>query len=98
MSAKDDFFKQVFESYFHNVLIELLPKVMKNVLSEPSILKQQDMIPLCKAVESYDLSRKTFYNYHDRGYITLRTSGGKTFVSMSELENHIRSHPLPRKE
>jgi hypothetical protein len=49
-----------------------------------------------EATRRYNICRRTIYNYHKRGYITLCSSEGKTFVSIRELENHIRKNPLGR--
>jgi ACT domain-containing protein len=95
MNFKDEFIKELMENYFQKSLMELLPNVVQESLNK-SVIKQE-FISLNQAIEKYDLSRRTLYNYHERKYITLHTSEGKTFVSILELEDHIRKNPLPRK-
>jgi ACT domain-containing protein len=95
MNFKDEFLKEIFESYFQKSLRELLPAVLTESMKKSVVT--QEFISLNRAVKKYDLSRRTLYNYHERKYITLHTTEGKTFVSIVELEEHIRKHPLPRK-
>ena len=95
MNLKDEFLKEVFESYFQKALGELLPALLSESIKKTVIT--QEFISLNKAIKKYDLSRRTLYNYHERKYITLHTTEGKTFVSIVELEDHIRKNPLPRK-
>lgn len=92
----DDIFRQVFVSCLQKSLSELLPNAMKEAIASSMVFQTQDFISLARAIKRYNLCRKTFYNYHRKGYITLHSSEGKTFVSVMELENHIRKHPLPR--
>lgn len=95
MNIKDEFLREVFENYFQKSLGELLPSVLKESIRKSVIT--QEFISLNRAVKKYNLSRRTLYNYHERKYITLHTTEGKTFVSIIELEDHIRKNPLPRK-
>lgn len=95
MNIKDEFLKEVFESYFQKAFGELLPALLSESIKKTVIT--QEFISLNKAIKKYNLSRRTLYNYHERKYITLHTTEGKTFVSITELENHIRRNPLPRK-
>ena len=95
MNIKDEFLKQLFENYFQKSLGELLPTILKESIKKTVV--RQEFISLNKAIKKYNLSRKTLYNYHERKYITLHTTEGKTFVSVIELEDHIRKNPLPRK-
>ena len=97
MDFRDKMMKEVFETYFKNVLSELLPNAVSEAITSSNIMKRQEFISLNRAIKRYNLSRKTFYNYHQRGYITLHSSEGKTFVSVIDLENHIKNNPLPRK-
>lgn len=97
MAFKDQMMKEVFEIYFKNVLSELLPDAINKAIKSSAVMKRQEFISLSRAIKRYNLSRKTFYNYHQRGYITLHSSEGKTFVSVTDLENHIKNNPLPRK-
>ena len=97
MAFKDQILKEVFETYFKNVLSDLLPNAISEAITSSTLLKRQEFISLSRAIRRYNLSRKTFYNYHQRGYITLHSSEGKTFVSVTDLESHIKSNPLPRK-
>ena len=95
MNFKDEFLKEVFENYFQRSIGELLPKMLSESLQKSVIT--QEFISLNSAIKKYNLSRRTLYNYHKRKYITLHTTEGKTFVSIIELEEHIRKNPLPRK-
>lgn len=95
MNTKDDIIKQVFRSCIHNALSDLLPGALEEALRSGA-LKAQEFISLNRATKKYNLCRKTLYNYHRKGYITLHSSEGKTFVSIRDLENHIRNNPLPR--
>lgn len=92
----DDIFRQVFMSCLQKALSDLLPNAIREAVSSSMICKTQDFISIGRAIKRYNLCRKTFYNYHRKGYITLHSTEGKTFVSVMELENHIRKHPLPR--
>lgn len=95
MNIKDEFLKEILGNYFQEALRMLLPTVLTESIKK--VLITQEFISLNKAMKKYNLSRRTLYNYHDRKYITLHTTEGKTFVSMRELEDHIRKNPLPRK-
>lgn len=95
MNIKDEFLREVFEKYFQKSLGELLPTILRDSIKKSVV--RQEFISLNKAIKKYNLSRRTLYNYHERKYITLHTTEGKTFVSIVELEEHIRKNPLPRK-
>lgn len=95
MNAKDEFLKEIFEGFFRKSLTDLLPTVLKESIKKSVV--SQEFISINRAVKKYNLSRRTLYNYHERKYITLHTTEGKTFVSIVELEDHIRKNPLPRK-
>ena len=95
MNVKDEFLKELLANYFQKSLSELLPTVLKASI-EKSVVTQE-FISLNCAIKKYNLSRRTLYNYHQRQYITLHSTEGKTFVSIIELEDHIRRNPLPRK-
>ena len=88
MNIKDEFLKAIFENYFQKSLGELLPTVLKESIKKSVIT--QEFISLNRAIKKYNLSRRTLYNYHERKYIILHTTEGKTFVSIIELEDHIR--------
>jgi ACT domain-containing protein len=95
MNIKDEFLKEVFENYFQKSLGELLPTILTESIKKSVV--RQEFISLNKAIKKYNLSRRTLYNYHERKYITLHTTEGRTFVSIVEIEDHIRKNPLPRK-
>lgn len=95
MNIKDEFLKELFENYFQKSLGELLPTLLAESIRKSMV--RQEFISLNKAIKKYNLSRRTLYNYHERKYITLHTTEGKTFVSIVELEQHIRKNPLPRR-
>jgi ACT domain-containing protein len=96
MDFSKHFLKELFESYMQNTFAKVLPQIVKETLSHDALAARQEFIALDEACRRYSLSRKTLYNYHKRKYITLRSSEGKTFVSILELEEHIRRNPLPR--
>lgn len=75
---------------------ELLPSLLKEVLLSNELFVGQDFVSIEEATRRYSICRRTIYNYHKRGYITLCSSEGKTFVSIREIENHIRKNPLAR--
>lgn len=79
-----------------NSFAKVLPEIVKEALAHDAIVARQEFIGLDEACKRYNLSRKTLYNYHKKKYITLCSSEGKTFVSIFELEAHIRKNPLPR--
>lgn len=95
MNIRDEFLREVFENYFQKSLGEVLPAILAESIKKSVV--RQEFISLNKAIKKYNLSTRTLYNYHQRKYITLHTTEGKTFVSMVELEEHICKNPLPRK-
>lgn len=97
MKLDDKVLKEILETYFQSSFGNILSAVVQDVVSNNKLFVGQDFIPLKEAMRRYQLSRRTMYNYHCKKYITLYTSEGKTFVSLSELENHIKCNPLPRK-
>jgi ACT domain-containing protein len=76
------------------MLLEVMPTVIEGVISKFP-LTSQEFISIEDAASRYHLSKRTFYNYHKRHYITLRSTEGRTFVSIIELENHIKNNPIP---
>jgi ACT domain-containing protein len=96
MDLPKQFIRELFDNYLQNSFAKILPGIVKEALSHDALVKRQEFIALDEACKRYSLSRKTLYNYHKRKYITLCSSEGKTFVSIFELEAHIRKNPLPR--
>jgi ACT domain-containing protein len=96
MEFSKQFFKEMFGSYLETAFSNLLPGILKEALNKNDLLVGQDFVSLEEAVRRYNLCKKTLYNYHNKRYITLHSSEGKTFVSIRELETHIRKNPLPR--
>lgn len=96
MEMSEQFLRRVIGDYFKSEFTKILPEVIKDVVKSNPLFAGQEFVHIQTAMERYNLSRKTIYNYHKRGYITLHTTEGKTFVSILELEVHIRNHPLPR--
>lgn len=96
MNLQDDHSKEAFGTYIQNALSDLISEALDKAVRSSALFTAQDFISLKRATKKYDLCRKTLYNYHTRGYITLHSSEGKTFVSVKDLENHIRQNPLPR--
>ena len=97
MELSEQFLKKVIGDYFKSEFTKILPEIIKDVVKSNPLFVGQEFISIQTAMERYNLSRKTIYNYHNRGYILLHTTEGKTFVSVLELETHIRNHPLPKK-
>jgi hypothetical protein len=96
MDFSRQLFKEMLGSFLESKFSEILPALITEALHRSDLLIGQDFISLEDAAKRYDLCRKTFYNYHNKGYITLHSSEGKTFVSIRELEAHIKKNPLPR--
>lgn len=90
----DRILAQLLEESLQRTLREIMPNVIKDIISKYP-LASQEFIAIEEAASRYHLSKRTFYNYHKRHYITLRSTEGKTFVSIIELENHIKNNPIP---
>jgi ACT domain-containing protein len=88
--------KEMLTAYFETSFSKLLPQAISDALNRNDLLICQNFVSIDEAIRRYNLCRKTLYNYHNKGYITLHSSEGKTFVPINELEAHIRKHPLPR--
>ncbi len=95
MDFREQFVREIFESYFTRSFTRILPALIKTAIQD-SNLHRQEFVPIKLVSTQYDVSLRTLYNYHKKGYITLRTTERKTFVSVFELEEHIRKHPVPR--
>jgi ACT domain-containing protein len=95
-----DFSKQLIKdmlgAYLETTFSKVLPSLISEALQGNDLFVAQDFVSIDEATRRYNLCRKTLYNYHNKGYITLHSSEGKTFVSIRELEAHIRKNPLPR--
>lgn len=96
MEFSKQLFKEMLGNYLETAFSALLPSIIKEALHKNDLLIGQDFIPIQEAAKRYNLCRKTIYNYHNKHYITLHSSEGKTFVSIRELEAHIKKNPLPR--
>lgn len=97
MDLREQFIRELLESYLSKTLNKTIPMAIRTALKDhSSALTRQEFIPLKQAREQYGISHRSLYNYHRKGYITLRTTEGKTFVSVFELEDHIRKHPIAR--
>lgn len=95
MDLREQFVREIFESYFTRSFTRVLPSLIKTAIQE-SHLQRQEFLPIKQVSKQFNISLRTLYNYHNKGYITLRTTERKTFVSIFELEEHIRQHPVPR--
>jgi hypothetical protein len=95
MDLREQYVKEIFEGYFTRSFTRILPPLIRAAIRE-SNLHRQEFIPISQICKQYDISKKTLYNYHNKGYITLRTTERKTYVSVFELEEHIRKHPIQR--
>lgn len=96
MDFSKQLLKEMLGSYLESKFSDILPELITKALQGSDLWIGQDFISLDEASKRYSLCRKTLYNYHNRGYITLHSSEGKTFLSIRELEAHIKNHPLPR--
>jgi ACT domain-containing protein len=96
MEFSKQLIKEMLGNYLQTTFSQVLPEIIKESLKNSDLLIAQDFVCLEEATSRFHLCRKTLYNYHNKGYITLHSSEGKTFVSIRELEAHIRKHPLPR--
>jgi ACT domain-containing protein len=88
--------KEMLGAYFETTFSKILPELLAEALKGNDLFVAQDFVSIEEATRRYNICRKTLYNYHNKQYITLHSSEGKTFVSIRELEAHIRKHPLPR--
>jgi ACT domain-containing protein len=96
MEISKELIKEMLSSYLKTTFKELLPVLLKEALTSNDLFVGQDFVSIEEASRRYNICRRTIYNYHKRGYITLCSSEGKTFVSIRELETHIRRNPLAR--
>jgi hypothetical protein len=95
MEISKELIKEMLSCYLKTTFKELLPALLKEALTSNDLFVGQDFVSIEDATKGYNICRRTIYNYHKRGYITLCSSEGKTFV-IRELENHIRKNPLGR--
>lgn len=93
----DQFLKKLLADYLKSEFSKILPDVIREAVRGNPLFIGQEFISIKSAMIRFNLSRKTIYNYHNRGHVTLHTSDGKTFISIVELEAHIRNNPLTRK-
>ncbi len=96
MEFSKQLIKEMLGAYLETTFSKILPSLVTEALKGNDLFIAQDFVSIEEATRRYNLCRKTLYNYHNKGYITLHSSEGKTFVSVRELETHIRKHPLPR--
>ena len=96
MELSKQFLKEVLRNYLETAFSQMLPSIIQDAIKNNDLLVGQDFVSIEEAARRYSLCRKTIYNYHKKSYITLHSSEGKTFVSIRELEAHIRKNPLPR--
>lgn len=92
----DKFLNQVLEEAVREAIKQVLPKVISELIANKEILLAQEFIPINETIKRYNLSRRTLYNYHHKGHITLRSTEGKTYVSLVELEIYIKNNPLKK--
>lgn len=95
MDLREQFVKEIFEGYFSRSFTRILPGLINKAIQD-SATHRQEFLPIKEVCKQYNLSLRTLYNYHKKGYITLRTTERKTFVSVFELDEHIRNHPVQR--
>ena len=95
MVSKEKIFQELFEKSFNDSFKAILPTLI-NTMRQNGHVDRQEFIPIDEIVKRYNISKRTLYNYHHKGYIILHTTERKTFVSVSEFEDHIRKHPIVR--
>lgn len=96
MDFSKQLMKEMLGAYLETTFSKVLPSLISEALQGNDLFVAQDFVSIEEATRRYNLCRKTLYNYHNKKYITLHSSEGKTFVSIRELEAHIRKNPLPR--
>lgn len=96
MEFSKQLLKEVFASYLETAFSQMLPSIIQDAIKNNDLLVGQDFVSIEDAARRYNLCRKTIYNYHKKGHITLHGSEGKTFVSIREMEAYIRKNPLQR--
>lgn len=96
MDFSKQLMKEMLGAYLETTFSKVLPSLISEALQGNDLFVAQDFVSIEEATRRYNLCRKTLYNYHNKRYITLHSSEGKTFVSIRELEAHIRKNPLPR--
>jgi hypothetical protein len=96
MDFSKQLMKEMLGAYLEKSFSKLLPALISEALQGNDLFVAQDFVPIDEATRRYNLCRKTLYNYHNKHYITLHSSEGKTFVSIRQIEAHIRKNPLPR--
>lgn len=96
MEVSKAMIKEMLGCYLQTTLAELMPTIISDAIKQNDLFIGQDFISIEEGTRRYNICRKTLYNYHNKGYITLHSSEGKTFVSVRELESHIKRNPLPR--
>jgi hypothetical protein len=88
-----NFFKPQFEKW--------LRASLENFFNEKVIYVGQEFKPVKQVMKSYDLSASSIRNYHHQGIISLRRAlpekRSRLFISVIELETHLRNNPLPRR-
>jgi ACT domain-containing protein len=57
--------------YFKGEFSKILPEVVKDVIKNNPLFVGQEFVSVKAAMNRYNLSRRTIYNYHNGGYITL---------------------------
>jgi hypothetical protein len=97
MELPKQLIKEMLAAYFESSFSKLLPSLISEALRGNDLLVFQNFVSIEEAARRYNLCRKTLYNYHNKRYITLYSSEGKTFVCIRELEAHIKRNPLPRR-
>lgn len=90
----EKFIIQLLEDSLQRALKSMLPQIIGELMSKNQFFIGQEFIWIDEAANRYNLSKRTLYNYHHRQYITLRSTDGKTYVSILELEAHIKNNPI----
>jgi ACT domain-containing protein len=96
MEFSKQLMKEMLGSYLESTFSKILPQLIHDAIQANDLFIAQNFVSIQEASRRYNLCRKTLYNYHNKGYITLHSSEGKTFMSIRELENHIKKRPVPR--
>lgn len=77
MEISKELIKEMLSCYLKTTFKELLPVLLKEVLTSNDLFIGQEFVSLEEATKRYSICRRTIYNYHKRGYITLCSLEGE---------------------
>ncbi|MEO7988639.1 MAG: hypothetical protein ABI663_03805 [Chryseolinea sp.] len=73
MISKEKIFRDLFEKSL-NASFEAILLTLINAIRQNGHADRQEFLPINEIVKRYDISKRTLYNYHHKGYITLHTT------------------------